>query len=154
MLSKYVDRSVLNIYKLYVRPHLDYGDGIYHNQRADMMNCIEQVQYKPNCYKELWWKSLSDRRWFRRLNLYYKISTGLSPPYLTDYIPRRSVTNISLRTRNQNIVCMTERYEKSFFPFCIKNWNSLDESTRSLLSISRFKTHLLNCPGDIFWNSG
>ena len=37
---------------------------------------------------------------------------------------------------------MTERYEKSFFPFCIKNWNSLDESTKSLLSISRFK---FNC---------
>ena len=36
-----VDQSVLNIYKLYVRPHLDYGDVIYHNQRADMMNCIE-----------------------------------------------------------------------------------------------------------------
>ena len=33
-------------YKLYVRPHLDYGDVIYHNQRTDMMNFIEQVQYK------------------------------------------------------------------------------------------------------------
>ena len=36
-----VDQSVLNTYKLYVRPHLDYGDVIYYNQRADMMNCIE-----------------------------------------------------------------------------------------------------------------
>ena len=44
---------------------------------------------------------------------------------------------------------MTERFEKSFSPLCVKYWNSLDEST-----ISRFKTHLLNCPGDIFWNSG
>ena len=38
-LSKYVSRKVLDLsYKLYVRPHLDYGDVIYHNQRADMMN--------------------------------------------------------------------------------------------------------------------
>ena len=30
-LSKYVSRDVLDqIYKLYVRPHLDYGDIIYH----------------------------------------------------------------------------------------------------------------------------
>ena len=30
-LSKYVARDVLDqIYKLYVRPHLDYGDIIYH----------------------------------------------------------------------------------------------------------------------------
>ena len=34
-------------YKLcYVHPHLDYGDVIYHNQRADLMQLIEQVQYK------------------------------------------------------------------------------------------------------------
>ena len=47
ILSKYVDRSVLNMsYKLYVRPHLDYGDVICHNQKTDMMNLIEQVQYK------------------------------------------------------------------------------------------------------------
>ena len=37
-LSKYVNRNVLNLYyKLYVCPHLDYGDVIYHNQRADLM---------------------------------------------------------------------------------------------------------------------
>ena len=30
-LSKYVDRNVLNLYyKLYLRPHLDYGGVIYH----------------------------------------------------------------------------------------------------------------------------
>ena len=46
-LSKYVSRKVLDLsYKLYVRPHLDYGDVIYHNQRTDFMNLIEQVPYK------------------------------------------------------------------------------------------------------------
>ena len=46
-LSKYVYRTVLSLcYILYVRPHFDYGDVIYHNQRDDLMNLIEQVQYK------------------------------------------------------------------------------------------------------------
>ena len=46
-LSKYVDRNMLNLYyKLYLRPHLDYGDVIYHDQRAGLMQLIEQVQYK------------------------------------------------------------------------------------------------------------
>ena len=46
-ISKYVSRNVLNMaYKLYIRLHLDYGDVIFHNQREDMMNLIEQVQYK------------------------------------------------------------------------------------------------------------
>ena len=32
-------------YQMYVRPHLDFGDVIYHNQRANLMNLLEQVQY-------------------------------------------------------------------------------------------------------------
>ena len=44
-LSKYVSRKVLDLsYKLYVRPLLDYGDVIYHNQREDLMNFVEQIQ--------------------------------------------------------------------------------------------------------------
>ena len=35
-LTNFVERNVLDMcYKLYVRTHLDYGDIIYHNQRAD-----------------------------------------------------------------------------------------------------------------------
>ena len=76
---------MLNLsYKLYVRPHLDYGDIIYHNQRADLMQLIEQVQYKAaltvsgcwqgtsreRLYDELGWESLSDRRWARRMSTF------------------------------------------------------------------------------------
>ena len=44
-LSKYVSKDALNMsYILYVCPHLDYGDVIYHNQRIDMMNLVEKVQ--------------------------------------------------------------------------------------------------------------
>ena len=32
-------------YKLYVRPHHDYGD-VYHYQRDDLVKLLEQVQYK------------------------------------------------------------------------------------------------------------
>ena len=46
-LSKYVPRRILDLsYKLYVRPHLDYGDVIYYNQREDLMILVEQIQYK------------------------------------------------------------------------------------------------------------
>ena len=48
-LSRYVSRRVIDLcYKLYVRPHLDYGDIIYHNQREELMRSIEQVQYKAD----------------------------------------------------------------------------------------------------------
>ena len=56
-LSKYVDRNVLDLsYKMYVRPYLDYGDVIYHNQRIDVMNLIERVQYKATLIVSGCWR--------------------------------------------------------------------------------------------------
>ena len=100
-------------YKLYVQAHLDYRDVIYHNQRADLMKLVEQVQYKAglivsgcwqgtNCdklYEELGGESLTDRKWFHRLTLFYKISNGLTPSYLSDHQAMRSETSISLCRR-------------------------------------------------------
>ena len=49
-LSKYVSRDVLDqMYKLYVRPHLDYGDNIYHKHNPDLKldyaKKLESTQY-------------------------------------------------------------------------------------------------------------
>ena len=54
-LSKYLSRETLNaLYKLYIRPHLDYGDVIYHiPNKEDSLHChgnflmekVESVQY-------------------------------------------------------------------------------------------------------------
>ena len=97
-LSKYLPRHTLNeLYKLYVRPHLDYGDVIYHippkvcefSQNialSNLMDKVESVQYsaalavsgtwrgtsREKLYAELGWESLSSRRWSRRLTLFYK----------------------------------------------------------------------------------
>ena len=47
-LSKYISKNVLDqIYKLYVRPHLDYGDIIYHRYDPEMQShtrTLEQTQ--------------------------------------------------------------------------------------------------------------
>ena len=159
-LSKYVSRNVLNLsYKLYVRPHLDYGDVIYHNQRKDLMKLLEQVQYKAaiivsgcwqgtnrtKLYDELGWESLADRRWARRLTTFYKIKTGIAPAYLSDHLPAENSVDISLRDRKPRVpFSRTERYENSFFPYCINQWNLLDNSIKSLPSLVSFKSHLNN----------
>ena len=45
-LSKYVHRDVLDqMYKLYMRPNLDYGDVVYHNQNSCLMSKLESTQY-------------------------------------------------------------------------------------------------------------
>ena len=92
---------------------LDYGDVILHNQRMDLMNLIELVQYKAaligsgcwqgtsreKLYDELGWESLSDRRWARRMTIFYKINNGLDPTYLSEHIPQRNDATFNLRNR-------------------------------------------------------
>ena len=81
-LSKYVSRDVLDqIYKLYVRPHLDYGDIIYHKYdlefKLDFAKRLESAQYSAalavcgawrgtntdKIYEELGWEILYYKRW-------------------------------------------------------------------------------------------
>ena len=127
-LSRHVNREVLNMtYKMYVRPHLDYGDVIYDNQNAESMDILERLQYKiglliagcwqgtskEKLYDELGWESLKERRKFHRLTLYYKIKNNLVPEYLSA---------LKLQTCPGN---STNRYNKSFYPFCYQNWESL-----------------------------
>ena len=94
-LSKYLPRRTLNeLYKLYVPPHLDYGDVIYHipqkfvDFRHDItlhrqMERFEPVQYSAGLAitgawknssiekvcEELGWESLNDRRCYMDVRL-------------------------------------------------------------------------------------
>ena len=140
-LSKYVNRKTLDVsYKMYVRPHLDYGDIIYHGQLVDMMKSVESVQYqaalittkcikgtsRQKLYNELGWESLEERRIFRRFVLFYKIMNNETPDYLRNHLavlPERR----------------TQRYDKSFFPFCQLNWDSLSDELKNATSVSVFK---------------
>ncbi len=113
-LSKYLPRhTLIELYKLYVRPHLDYGDVIYHippkkcefSQDTSLnnhMEKLESVQYsaalavtgawkgtsREKLYEELGWESLSLRRWSRRLVLFYKIVNGITQDYTRYPIPK------------------------------------------------------------------
>ena len=70
-LSNYMPRHTLNeLYKLYVRPHLDYGDAIYHipvkecdfSQNivlSNLMEKIESVQYSAALAVTRTWRGTS-----------------------------------------------------------------------------------------------
>ena len=155
-LSRYVPRKVLDLsYKLYVRPLLDYGDVIYHNQREDLMNLVEQVQYKAalivtgcwqgtsrvKLYDELGWESLSDRRWGRRMTLYYKIVNGLTPAYLFEHVPNEA-PRVLRKFVPKAPLTKTLRYANSFFPYCIKHWETLDCDIKYSTSVQTFKNKI------------
>ena len=98
LLSKHVARDVFDqIYKLYVRPHLDYGDIVYHRcdpeMRLKFTQRLERTQYsdalavagawrdtnRQRLYEELGWKSLYHRRWYRRLCHFFNLVKSQSP---------------------------------------------------------------------------
>ena len=171
-LSKYLPRHTLNeLYKLYVRPHLDYGDVIYHIPAKvcefsgnitlpNLMEKLESVQYsaaravtgtwkgtsREKLYAELGWESLSSRRWSRRLILFYKFINNLAPKYTTDPIPPQRQSRYSLRKQDAigRIRTRTERFQSTFYPHCLSEWNKLDQEIILAPSIAAFKTKLLS----------
>ena len=144
-ISRYVSRDVLDkLYKMYIRPHLDYGDVIYHGQVQENSDLAESIQYQAalivtNCwqstsrekiYKELGWESLYDRRHYRRLVMYYKIKSNFTPDYLKTYIDKFPITR-------------TMRFSQSFFPYCSIHWNNLPDSIKYLPTLSKYKKALI-----------
>ena len=157
--------------KLYVRPHLDYGDVIYHiPQKVNdfsheitlhcLMDRLDSVQNsaglaitgawkgtsRNKIYEELGWESLNDRRWSRRLVLFFKFINKLTPEYTRYQIPSISCSNYTLR--NQVVIgrinARTERFGSSFYPNCLKEWNDLAPEIRELPTVSSFKSKLFS----------
>ena len=140
-LSKYLTRQKLDLaYKMHVRPHLEYGDVIFHERSADLMNLLENVQKQAalivagcwqgtnisKLYKELGWESLSERRKFHRLTLYYKILNNKAPNYLSMFVLNSPPSG-------------SQRYMNTFFPFCYIHWQDIDLTLKNSLSVEKFK---------------
>ena len=161
------------IFKMRVRPHLDYCDFIYHipvktRETIDFdstrtlnyqMMSLESTQYqaalavsgawkgtnREKIYHELGWESLDERRMFRRLTQFYKIMSGLTPEYLRT--PIQSLHGHLFGERFTNVLntffCRTDRFENSFFPNSVTMWNELGPELRGSVSLSSFKQSIL-----------
>ena len=159
-LSNLLPRSALvTIYKSFIRPHLDYGDVIYdQTNNSSLSDSIETIQYnaalaitgairgtsKERLFQELGFEYLSQRRWLRKLCLFYKIYCNQSPLYLYNLIP---TLNRTYNTRNDNkipqIRYRTKRFSSTFLPSTISDWNNLDIHIRQSESLGKFKSNLL-----------
>ena len=62
-LSKFVNRKILDLtYIMHVRPHLEYGDVIYHNCAEYLMNQLESIQYQAGLIATGCWKNTSHNK--------------------------------------------------------------------------------------------
>ena len=161
-MSRYVTRDVLDqMFKLYIRPYLDYGDIIYHKYEPelnqDFTKKLEATQYtaalavsgawrgtnKYKLYEELGWESSYHRRWYRRLTHFFKYKNSCSPLYLYNPIAHECEIHYNLRAPRDYVpqIKRTVHFSDTYFQNCI---NLLDVSTRLCQSISKFKRELLS----------
>ena len=155
-------KAQLTIYQSFVRPHLDYGDTLYDKPgNINFESKIEKVQYKAciaitgaiqgtsreRLYDELGLMSLSKRRWYNKLIFFYKIVNGILPDYLHSCIgffsqnkyPLRSVSSGKLKC----IPSRTKSFSKTFFSYCIDEWNKLNPEIINAKSIYKFKKSVI-----------
>ena len=73
-------------------------------------------------YAELFWESLSFRRWSRRLSLFHKFINDLNPGYAKDPIPPLQESQCSFHNHDVvgGIVTRTEKYRCSFLSKLLK----------------------------------
>ena len=125
--------SLITIYKLFARPHLDYGDKIYDQTFNESFHQrIESIQYNvaiaitgairgtssEKLCQELGLESLRSGRWLRKLCLCYKIYKNKSPSYLYNLIPDRVMyysTRSSQIDNIPNIKTRSNFFRYSFF---------------------------------------
>ena len=147
------------MYKLYVRPHLDYGDLIYHKDDLEvslsLTRRLESVQhaaalevagawkgtYKSKLLDELGWEYLHHRRRYYRLTHFFKLLKGDAPEHMT--APKH--LNYTLREQHvfEPLATRTQGYYDSYYSYCLRDWNKLDPSLRSIDSLSKFKAELM-----------
>ena len=110
------------------------------------MEKLESVQYsaalavtgawkgtsRKKLYEELGWESLSQRRWSRRLVLFYKIVNDITPDYTRYPIPQLPQAMYSFRNADVigQIRARTTRFKASFYPDCLSEWKTLDQEIR------------------------
>ena len=81
----YHSKTLINVYKAFIRSHLDYGDIIYDQPNNDsFVRKLESIQHnaalaitgaikgtsKERLYEELGLESFEKRRWYRRMCLF------------------------------------------------------------------------------------
>ena len=80
--------------------------------------------------------------------LFRKIISVVSPAYPQINVSYYGEGVYQARSANQNnfrqFCIRTKKFESSFFPYCIKEWNNISEEIRKIESTIRFKTNILS----------
>ena len=153
-------KSLEQIYLVFIRPLLEYGDIIWDNSLQSEKQELENIQIKATriatgatkvvsiaaFYRETRWDSLDERRRKHKLTLFYKMTNALSPLYLSSLVPLTVSNTSRYNLRNssdlQNVEARTSLFYNSFLPSTVRAWNSLPSTAKQPNSTNSFKYFL------------
>ena len=122
--------SLLTISFSFIRPHLDYGDIIYHQpNNGSFCQKIESIQYQAalaitgaihgtsqaKLYKELGIESMKPQAMVQASVYFFKIQSSGLPQYLNDLIPKPPLRYSTRFSPLPNFKVRTELFRNSFF---------------------------------------
>lgn len=151
------------IYKSFINPHFEYCDIIYNGANATVLDRLDRIHYRAailvsgcihgsnrkKVLSVLNWKELADRRNERLLTYMYKVNNDRSPVYVTSIFDRyRFIPGRPLRNFNPYHIPAHSSSKLRNSPLfkLISAWNNLDQNTRTIASLSRFKTKISSYP--------
>ena len=150
--------TLLTLYKMLVRPILEYGAAIWDPPSLTAKSSLESVQHfalkmaskswassYPSLLSQFAIKPLEQRRNICKASSLFKLKFGFSHSINCPLISPSPPLHFS---RNYNrhdfapIFCKSATYMNSFYPTSIKLWNSLPSCIKSTDSFSLFKSKL------------
>ena len=155
-------KTLEHLYKVPVRPCLEYGCTVWGNCNKTQSHTLESLQNEAahlctgamahtsieKLQNELGWPSLSLRRQYLSCVMFHSIMQGNCPQYLQELAPN-SITQRHqriLRNTQESIfvtyICRTKRFEQSFFPSSTVYFNSLSSDIRNEQNPRIFKRKL------------
>ena len=97
---------------------------------------------KEKIYHESGLESLQDRRWCRKLYLFYKVLKNENPKYLFILIPTRRLLCSTRNIHNTPCKQKTKFFQKRFFPSIVIQQYNLDPHYRKSESFQVFKGNI------------
>ena len=94
--------------------------------------------------QDLSWETISDRADFLSLCIFHKIALHETRPLIRSCMPQLHNKIVNTRSYNKYVdfKFKNDVFDKSFFPFVTKIYNSLDLSLRNLPIMEDFKANL------------
>ena len=142
-------KSLVTIYKSFIRPHLDHGDVVYDRALNELFHqSLESFQYSAaiaitetilgtsseKLSQELGLETLKSKCWLRKEN---------STAYLFQLIPENSTSYTTRRVQKSQLPFFktkTNFFKNYFFPAVIMEWNKIDVNIRNSASCNVFKS--------------